>query len=146
MRYHDRQLPTIHNASLKRAMYWLIAVGVLLSFTVTPPLLNEYVNYTIPGGNAAGKVHPATYIAVLLFMLVVLDGITRAPLDRRLRNWIGIFGTHTLYLLLRGKAAYAATIVDIYLTPAILLLGLTRLENCDSTRMPAKTWAWHPAL
>ena len=123
---------------LEGAMFWLSAVVIILSFTISGPLLNQFVNYTVAGGNTAAKFHPATYCAAVLFLLVLADRRSRrGPVDRTSFLLFGSLSALMVYLAFRDKGAFAAVVTDIYIVPVILLMALSRLPVSRSAACAA---------
>lgn len=61
--------------SIEWAVVGMMAMAILAIGTISPPLLMTlHVNYAATGGNILEKMHPATYFAVLAFMLMLLRG------------------------------------------------------------------------
>ena len=105
------------------------ALLVLFTCTVSALLLNQFMPYSQPGGSFFAKFHPASYVAVLLLLLVLADRDRARPYDRYLLIVFGLFLVIVGWLALRDKGGLAATIIDIHLVPTILILAMSRLTD-----------------
>lgn len=132
--------------SMRQPMFWLSVLIVFLTFTLSQNTLNLFINYSITGGRFFSKFHPATYVAVLLLLLMLMESTTvPVRVDRHLLKFFGIFSILACYVAARGRGAFAAAITDIYITPVILLLALSRLST-ESVRKIAALFVWIAAI
>jgi hypothetical protein len=115
---------------LEEPIVWLCGGIILLTFTLSAPLLNLFMPYSVTGGNFFAKFHPASWLAPFLLLLVWQDYAAgwRVPIGH-LAWGIGLLGALIGLLAVRGKGALAATFIDIYLVPGILMLALSRLPT-----------------
>jgi hypothetical protein len=111
------------------------ALVVFLIFTISAPLLNQVMPYSLPGGSVFAKFHPASYLAALLLLLVVADRHSGRPGDRHLFFVLGSFLFIIAWLASRDKGALAAMVIDIHVVPAILVLALSRLTDIQLKRI-----------
>ena len=117
-----------HAVGLEQPIFLLSGIIIVLTFTLSSPLLNLLMAYSQPGGNFFTKFHPASWLAAPLLFLVCLDQPGKSgPLPRHLIAAAGVMALIVAWLAMRHKGALAATFIDIHLTPAVLLLALSRL-------------------
>jgi hypothetical protein len=115
---------------LEAPIAFLCSATILLTFTLGTPSLDLLMPYAVSGGNFLAKFHPASWLAPLLLLLVWEDYAVGWQVPVRHLTWgIGLLASLILWLAMRGKGALAATFIDIYLVPAILLLALSRLPT-----------------
>jgi len=100
---------------------------VALSFTISAALLNLFVPYTTSGGGLGGKFHPATWIAVMLALVVARSRRDHGA-PPYTRAALAVFACLLVSLLLRGRGGMAATIMDTHVMCTVLVLGLSRLD------------------
>lgn len=115
---------------------WLAATVLFLLLAVSPMALSALGwNYDAPGGSGPMRFHPATYLTLLLLLAITLrDG-------NPVTSIAGMFAADTLtsiylvawsILLWHGTAHQtlpAASLVDTFLLPALLLLCYRRLDE-----------------
>ena len=122
----------------KEAIFLLCALVVILTFAFSAGTLDLFVHYNIAGGGFLEKFHPASYVAaVLLAVLIASPTTVRPPVDTTIVKFLYLFSLLAAYLALRGIGAFAATIIDIYIAPLVLLLGLSQLDMSKVQRICA---------
>lgn len=126
--FHSDQLRRSKTVTFEEPIFFLSGIIILLTFTLGSPVLNLVMAYSQPGGNFLTKFHPASWLSAPLLFLVCLDQRPKAGrLPRHLIAATGVIALLVAWLAARHKGALAATFIDIHLTPAILLLALSRL-------------------
>ncbi len=113
------------NAAQEHILVAVLAI-VALIFLIGAPMLNLVMPYSSPGGNFLMKFHPASWIALPLFPLL-LQFPAANPLERHYRTAAFLFALICILLALEKKGALMSTILDIHVAPAILLAALSRL-------------------
>jgi len=122
--------PAARAPDLEEPIFWLCGLTILLTFTLSAPLLNLFMPYSVAGGNFFEKFHPASWLAPVLLLLVLQDYAAGWRVPIGYLTWgFGLLCVLIGLLAVRGKGALAATFIDIYLVPAILLLALSRLST-----------------
>jgi hypothetical protein len=121
---------TARAPDLEGPVFWVSGTIILLTFTLSAPLLDLLVPYNVTGGNFFAKFHPASWLAPLLLLLVWQDYAAgwRMPIGHLVCS-VGLLTPVIGLLAMRGKGALASTFIDIYLVPDILLLALSRLST-----------------
>lgn len=119
---------SIRSTTLEAHIYSLSAAMIFLSFTLSSPVLNLVMPYTMPGGSFFAKFHPASWLSGPLLLLVWLHrNVKTAPLPRHLAWATAIMASLVTWLAVREKGQLAATFIDIHLAPLVLLLALSCL-------------------
>jgi hypothetical protein len=109
---------------------------VALIFVIGAPMLNMVMPYSQAGGNFLTKFHPASWIALALFALL-LPFPAANSLERHYRKSVLLFALVCTLLALRGKGALVSTLLDVQITPAILFAALSRLPFERARAAPA---------
>lgn len=131
--------------ALDRAIGSLAVAVVVLMMTVSPMALGAIGwNYDAPGGAAAMRFHPATYLAMLLLLVVALrDGNPVASLlatfagDARLALYLVAWSV-VFYHGTANQGLPAAALIDTFLLPLVMLIVFQRLGG--PTRARIATW------
>jgi hypothetical protein len=118
----------------------LIKLAVLLLFTVSGGMLWEAgLNYDGITGAAASKIHPATYVTVLAFVLFVLGRRNPASLLSKLASHhpgsvlFFVATMSVLAFIVIDRRPGPAGMVDTFILP-ILLAWMFAEQNADSMR------------
>lgn len=122
----------------------LAKMMVILIFTLSAPILNFVMPYSVPGGSALVKFHPATWLSLLLW-LAVASARVRSPLYHHYTRAALLFFALGVWLMFLGKGAVAATLFDIHFSVAVLLLGLTTLSQ-EQLRSVLMIFVWIAAF
>ncbi|AWL99655.2 hypothetical protein [Bradyrhizobium amphicarpaeae] len=86
------------------------------------------------------KFHPASWIALVLF-LHILQFPAANRLDAHYRNAVFLFVFVCVLLGLQGKGAVMSSLIDVQITPAILLVALSRLP-LEQARAAIALFVW----
>lgn len=101
-------------------------IAIVLAMVVPPSLLNDFISYSRSGGSVLEKFHAYTYVILLSFFLAL--GTQHA--DRAQYVYITIFTLILIiYLAIRRRLGFAATVFDIYLSPLLLAYILGKIPN-----------------
>ena len=134
--------PTSRTSGLDRLIHRLALLITVVMLLVSPMALTAIGwNYDGIGGSGPTRFHPATYLTVLLFLVMLLrDGNPLASL-------IGAFGHDlriTLFLVswlivfvhgTTNQQLPAASLIDTFLLPMLLLIMFARLEPATKNTM-----------
>jgi hypothetical protein len=124
----------------------LMVLAMILTFTVSPAMLTGWkIHYLTTGGNVLEKFHPATYLALLAFLLLIVrDGDPIGEINRMfsqarlllvyLACWLCLF----IQMLVLERPF--TVIVDTFLLPVVLCLVIWRVS--PALRKPM-VWAIH---
>lgn len=123
---------------------FLVKAMLFLIFTLSAPVLNMFVPYSLPGGSALVKFHPATGLS--LFLCLALSSLdVRPPLYQHYQRAAVLFFSVAMWLMLQGKGAFAATLLDIHFSVAVVLMGLTA-GSFDQARSAVSIFVWIAVL
>ncbi|MEO6609340.1 MAG: hypothetical protein ABIN69_12820, partial [Aestuariivirga sp.] len=131
-------------ASPTASAAFLIKTMLFLIFTLSAPIMNMVVPYSLPGGSALVKFHPATWLSFFL-CLAISSLHVRPPLHQHYARAAVLFFAVTVWLMLQGKGAFASTLLDIHFSVAVLLMGLTVL-SFEQARSAVSIFVWIAAL
>jgi hypothetical protein len=132
----------LRSTGIDRAINALMPVLAVLTVAVSPFALNAIGwNYDGVGGSPATRFHPASYVAVILFLLVLmrsgnpLSGFIAALrhdpfLACYLAGWLIL-----LYHAVQIQKLPAAALVDTFLLPALLLMIVRALAGDTRRRV-----------
>ncbi|CAN1503466.1 hypothetical protein MCEMSEM23_00559 [Rhabdaerophilaceae bacterium] len=120
----------------------LALVLITCQLTISPMMLQTFGwNYEALGGSAFERLHPATYLLLLLFMIVALrDGNPIASIysafarDMRLTLFFLVW----LFVLIHGalnQKLPATALSDTFLMPMLVLVIFRRLDGLTRQRM-----------
>jgi hypothetical protein len=141
---NEHQGPITRSPSQISAASILVKAMVVLIFTLSAPVLNMVVPYSLPGGSALVKFHPATWLSILLWLGIATMNV-RPPLHRHYARAAFVFFALAAWLMVQGKGAIAATLLDIHFSVAVLLLGFTIL-TFEQARSAVLIFVWIAAL
>jgi hypothetical protein len=127
-RADEKPIPTGAVINRQSAIAFLAAMVMLVTLGMSPTFLNQFMNYTLPGGGFFEKFHPASYLSGVLLVVTLLSTSHRRPLDKYLLTVLAMFVLIAAYLAAREKTALAAVVIDVHIAPTILLLALSRLN------------------
>ncbi|KAF0228348.1 MAG: hypothetical protein FD175_2129 [Beijerinckiaceae bacterium] len=136
------ETPASRTSGLDRLIHRLALLITVVMLMISPMALNAIGwNYDGTGGSGPTRFHPATYLTVLLFLVMLLrDGNPLASL-------IGAFGHDlriTLFLVIwlivfvhgtTNQQLPAASLIDTFLLPMLLLIMFARLEPATKNTM-----------
>jgi hypothetical protein len=110
----------------------IYAAVIFLIATLTSPLLNIYMQYTLAGGSLFEKFHPATYVVVSSFILSSILSSKRhreATSDDFSLVYLSLFFLLAVWALVIGNAGYFAVLVDIFVAPMMFVIMIQRLNE-----------------
>lgn len=126
--------------SIEWAVVGLTALAIVVLGTVSPELLTAFkIHYITPGGTFFEKIHPATYLTILAFALLLFrGGDAVGEFDRVISGSKLLLAYFFTCALLAFQCVVLkrpfTNVIDTFLLPALLCLIIWNLTN--SQRKP----------
>jgi len=117
------------STSRHSALFIACILIFITSFCISPPLLNTFVNYTLPGGGILQKIHPATYLVAGVFIFMSSHKFPIYRENERNYNFIFIIISLIFYAITIGNFGYTSITIDIFLAPAVFSIIYQRLNQ-----------------